>query len=498
MNLPHSLFSFLAVSALAILAGCSSVSDEPVSKPMQQFEPTWDSIRQHEAPEWFHDAKFGIFIHWGLYSVPAWATPKGELGQVDVDVWFANNPYAEWYMNTLRIEGSPTQEHHYKTYGKEFDYYDFTPKFNEAVQRWDPNQMAELFKEVGAQYVVLTTKHHDGFTLWPSDVTNPNQPADRQGSSRDLVGELTEAVRARGLTMGLYYSGGLDWSFNPKPVTTIQDVWGTIIHTEEYAKYADAHWRELIDRYQPTILWNDIGYPRQGDLKQIVADFYNRYPEGVINDRWGTRAPEFVMGERPEGAEPLEPEAHHDYVTPEYAKMKKITPFKWETVRGLGYSFGYNQVEGEEETIKEDELIHLLVDIVSKNGNLLLNVGPKPDGSIPEIQADRLRALGNWLNVNGEAIYGTRPWERAEGNTAQGLDVRFTRKGETLYVFLLGDPAGAEVTIESLNVPAGSAVNLLGASGSLAHRTENNSFIVTLPEARPESHAYVLKVEAGA
>ena len=335
--------SFLSAAAAASVAlpGCGS-RESGSTAGTAEFEPNWDSIRTHVVPDWYHDAKLGIFVHWGLYSVPAWATPLGELGKVEWTKWFANNPYAEWYLNSLRIAGSPTQEHHRKRYGADFEYMDFAPRFNEAV----------------------------------------------------------EAAQMR---MGFYYSGGLDWSFNPEPIDTREKVRGTIIHTQEFADYVDAHWRELIRKYDPTILWNDIGYPEQADLAQIVADFYNTHPDGLINNR-------FEIGN--EGAPPR----HHDFTTPEYAKMDEITTYKWETCRGLGFSFGYNRVETDEHTIGEAELIHLLADIVSKNGNLLLNAGPMADGAIPELQASRLRALGSWLGKNGEAIYGTRPWSRPTGS----------------------------------------------------------------------------------
>ncbi|MBI3469839.1 MAG: alpha-L-fucosidase [Candidatus Solibacter usitatus] len=168
----------------------------------QNYEPTWESLRHHKVPEWFEDAKLGIFIHWGLYSVPAWATPSGELGKVAPDQWFKNNPYAEWYLNTLKIPDSPTRKHHTATYGESFQYLDFVPIFNREIQKWNPDAWAKLFQEASARYVVLTTKHHDGFTLWPSQVRNPHRRPDQQHASRDLVGELTKAVRAQNLKMG--------------------------------------------------------------------------------------------------------------------------------------------------------------------------------------------------------------------------------------------------------------------------------------------------------
>lgn len=464
--------------AVALFAGCAS-APEPADE--RRFSPTWESIRSHQVPEWFHDAKLGIMVCWGLYSVPAWATPTGELGKIDWSVWFQRNPYAEWYWNTLKIDGSPTQQHHSATYGKDFRYLDFIPQFNEAAKSWNPEQMASQLADAGAQYVVLVSKFHDGFPLWPTEVTNPHRGPDQQHADRDIVGDLTNAVRARGLQMGLYYSGGLDWSFKETPIRVREDVSGTIPHTDDYAEYVDAQWRELIDRYEPNVLWNDIGYPKQGDLANLFADYYERFPDGLINNRFETRLPEG-------------PERHHDFVTPEYAQMDDITDQKWETCRGLGFSFGYNQVEGPEHTLSAEALIHLLVDIVSKNGNLLLNVGPRADGSIPEIQLERLRELGRWLSVNGEAIYGSRPWQRAEGTTAGGLDVRFTRKEDAIYAVLLGRPATAEVTLESVPVGPGGSVSLLGGSGALRHRSEGGNLVVTLPVELPQAHAYTLKI----
>jgi alpha-L-fucosidase len=401
--------SFLCGASLCGLASAAT-----------RYEATWESLKQHPVPAWFEDAKLGIFVHWGLYSVPAWAPPTGELGKVDWNKWFYENPYAEWYLNSLRLKESKTFSHHAKTWGENFDYYRFAETFNREVKKWQPSAMVDLFAQAGARYVVLTTKHHDGYTLWPSKVANPRMAG--LNSQRDLVGELTSAVRQRGMKMGLYYSGGLDWTFEKQPVARMADLRSTAPQSEEYARYADAHWRELMARYQPAVLWNDIGYPKLGQTKEIFAEFYNQNPEGVVNNRFGVE--------------------HADTTTPEYAKEEKITLKKWESCRGLGFSFGYNTAEDDRHVIGSTKLVEMVVDITSKNGNLLLNVGPRPDGSVSEIQQDRLRVLGQWMKQHGESIYGTRPWKEAVGKTTDGQELRYARKGNSLYITVFAPKAG--------------------------------------------------------
>jgi len=441
--------------------------------PATHYEPTWESIRTHTVPGWYDDAKLGIFIHWGLYSVPAWAPPSGELGKVDPSQWFYQNAYAEWYLNSLRLKDSPTYKHHMETYGANFDYYDFAPIFDKDVQQWKPAEWAKLFHKTGARYVVLTSKHHDGFRLWPSRVTNPKRPSESITAKRDLVGELTAAVREQGLKMGLYYSGGLDWTFETRPIAARDDLRSTAPQSDEYARYADAHWRELIERYQPAVMWNDITYPKAGKLTEIFSEYYNRVPEGVIDNRFGV---DFA-----------------DFTTPEYSHYNQITPKKWEACRGLGFSFGYNRVEGPKEVIASDKLIALLVDIVSKNGNLLLNIGPRSDGSISEIQLDRLQALGRWLDANGEGIFDSRPWVRASAKSVDGVDIRFTKKADSLYAFLLGNPRGSRLTIPSLKAASSAEVTVLGAPGRLRWSQAGADMVIET-ESLPGEYAWGLKI----
>jgi len=457
-----------------ILLLCLAVLPHLQAEPPSKYEPTLESLNQHPLPQWYADAKLGIFVHWGLYSVPGWAPlnhPNHDFTSAD---YIKYNPYAEWYLNVVRIDGSPTQAYDKEHFGANHNYYDFAETFDKEIQKWDPNTWAKVFHDAGAKYVVLTTKHHDGFTLWPSSTPNPTLPADKQHATRDLVGDLTTAVRKEGLRMGLYYSGGYDWTFVPGPIKTKEDYQKVKPESEAYGKYADAQMRELIERYHPAVLWNDIDYPKSGHPLEIMADYYNTVPDGVIDDRFGVK--------------------HSDFKSPEYQTLNKISPTKWEECRGLGRSFGYNRAEGEKETIAPDELIYLLVDIVSKNGNLLLDVGPEADGTIPPVQMERLKALGAWLHQNGDAIYGTHPWKRAEGETGDGTKVRFTQKGSDLYATLLGEPKTSSVTLKTLTPKAGTKIFLLGDAKPLTWSQKGDDVQVDLPSSLPGKYAYVLKI----
>jgi alpha-L-fucosidase len=324
--------------------------------------------------------------------------------------------------------------------------------------------------------VVLTTKHHEGFTLWPSTTPNPNPsiPQNERHAERNIVGELTAAVREAGMKMGFYYSGGYDWTFNSGPIEIPADGERVKPEQQAYGDYAFAQIHELIHRYHPSVLWNDIDWPKTGRPLQVIADYYNEVPDGVVDDRFGVE--------------------HADFVSPEYKKMDEISAKKWEECRGLGLSFGYNRAEGDSQTISPADLIALLVDIVSKNGNLLLDVGPEADGRIPPVQMTRLEALGAWLHQNGEAIYDTVPWRRATGKTTEGDDLRFTRKGSDLYATILGTPNARTATIEGVAARTGAQVAMLGDGTPLATKASGGNLRIMLPKHLPGSYAYVLKM----
>jgi len=453
------------------------------------FEPTKTSIRKHKVPNWFHDAKFGIFIHWGLYSVPAFAVKElsfTESPAVGEEYYFKNNPYAEWYLNTLRISGSPTHEYHKKEYGEDFSYDDFVPIFNEELKKWNPEEWAELFKKAGAKYVVLVTKHHDGFLLWPSKYPNPMK--ENYIASRNIVSELTNSVKDKGMKMGFYYSTSFDWSFNPEPIDAFAKDMINGITTSEYTEYVKNHWYELIDKFEPSLLWSDIGAPPLLDLFELFAYYYNKFPDGVINDRWDK------LFHKDGKVYKMRRSFFYDYTTPEYKSYNIIKKKKWESNRGIGNSYGYNKTEKEGDYLTSHELIKMLVDIVSKNGNLLLNVGPIPDGTIHELQKEVLQGIGQWLEINGEGIYGTRPWERAEGKTLDNLDIRFTHNNEILYIHLLNNPKGKSLKILALKIPQNSKIRLLGYDNQLKWEQDQEDLIINIPEKLTESPVYVFKV----
>jgi alpha-L-fucosidase len=465
------------------------------------YQPTLASVKTHPLPAWFDDAKFGIFIHWGVYSVPAFA-PSGELlveeflrGESD----FARSPYAEWYQNSLRIEGSPTYRHHVQTYGADFRYEQFAEQFNADFRQWEPDAWAELFAHAGARYVVLVTKHHDGFLLWDSRTPNPHLAGWQ--TSRDVAGELSRALRAKGLKMGVYYSSLLDWTFTSEPLTSPAQVLTGSDTSRSYGDYVAKHWLELIERYDPWILWSDIGYPPGYDLAGLFAHFYNRQPEGLVNDRW-LQLPEAYFGA--EGQASLEaliqrmkrgemPDIPHcDFVTPEYATLDHITPHKWETSRGIGSSYGYNQIEDARDYQKAEQLIRLLADVVSKNGNLLLNVGPCSGGAIHPLQVAALAGLGQWLKANGEAIYGTRPWLRHKDAAGHGGEVRYTSKGAVRYAIVVRVPAD-----KVLALPADLAgrASLLGSGASLLVERSGETVRIALPAEASKEAIPVVRIE---
>jgi alpha-L-fucosidase len=431
------------------------------------YAPTLDSLNAHPVPAWYDDAKFGIFIHWGLFSIPAFAAKSGSISdafKTQYDIAVAQTPYCEWYWNAIKVPQSDSAKYHKATYG-DAPYEDFRALFLKGLEQWDPGAWADLFAAAGAKYVVLVTKHHDGFCLWPSGIANAHQKD--WTSPRDIVGELGDAVRARGMHYGLYYSGGIDWTFNREPLRTMADFMGST-PGGDYPAYADAQTRELIERYKPSVLWNDISWPTGlDDELKLFADYYAAVPDGVVNDRWLPMTPERARLSDPEvrratdaalkprmqkapskGIIPQLP-PHCDFRTPEYAAFEDVQQKKWEATRGMSHSFGFNRNDTDADYESVESLVRSFIDAVSKNGNLLLNVGPRgEDAQIPSEQIARLRGFGAWAKANAEGIYGTRPWTRFAGKTADGTPVRFTQKDGVVYAHLLGTPKGYDIVLQ--------------------------------------------------
>jgi alpha-L-fucosidase len=373
-------------------------------------------------PDWYRDAKLGIFVHWGAYSVPAWAEPTGELGAVDDAVWFRHNPYAEWYFNTIRFDDSPARAHHRETYG-DAPYDGFLDTWQPDA--FDPAAWTALFARAGARYVVPTTKHHDGIALWDAPGTARRNTVCR-GPRRDLIGELAGATRAAGLRFGVYYSGGLDWHVTDLPPLDSH----TAVHERRpvdaaYAAYAYLHVRDLIDRYRPDVLWNDIEWPDAGKhdrslgLFELFRHYYATVPHGVVNDRWG--------------------DTHWDFRTSEYQlNLANETAAAWENCRGIGLSFGYNQVEDAAHLLDGPGLVRHLADVVSRGGNFLLNVGPTAGGEIPARQRRSLEQLADWMAGNSVAIHDTRPLPAEVAGPSDAPWVRWTGAGGTAYAVVDG------------------------------------------------------------
>ncbi len=457
-----------------------------------KFEPSWESLKRYSVPQWYQDAKFGIFIHWGVYAVPAYGN--------------------EWYPRNMYQPGSPEFDHHVATYGHqtEFGYKDFIPRF--TAERFDPEAWVELFKSAGAKYVIPVAEHHDGFAMY--DCSLSEWTATKMGPRRDLIGELAEAARKHDLIFGLsshraehwwFFDGGTQFPSDVQD-PRYQGLYGPAQPqaTQPDQAFLDdwlARTRELVDRYEPQIVYFDWWIEQPvfaAYLQQFAAYYYNRGLErqrGVVIN--------YKEGSFPEGT------AVYDV---ERGQLAGIRPLFWQTDTSVSKnSWGYVE---QQDYKSARSLIGDLVDIVSKNGTLLLNVGPRPDGTLPEPEAAILREIGSWLAVNGEAIYSTRPWSTfGEGPTEvregkftdtqrqayTGEDIRFTTKENTLYAICLDWP-GKEVTIRSLGSGSTIAANriaeitLLGSGELLAWTQDERGLTIQLPNQRPCDHAYTLKL----
>lgn len=437
-----------------------------------QYQANWQSLDQRPTPTWFEDAKFGIFIHWGLYSVPAWATKSNADG--------FGSGYAEWYWQrlfapNLKIHPEFTAFHK-KNYGDK-SYQDFVQGFK--AELFQPDDWASIFEQAGAKYVVLTSKHHEGFTLWPSK-ESWNWNAVDVGPHRDLAGDLMKSVRAKNLKMGYYYSL-YEW-FNP---TYKSDV------NQYVNERMLPQMKDLVSRYQPDILWTDgeWDYPaKTWKSEEFLAWLFNNpavKDNIVVNDRWGNDTKS----------------KHGSFATSEYGhggtdNTETTGGFQrpWEECRGMGESFGYNRNENLDSYQTGESLVHQLIDIVAKGGNLLLNIGPAADGTIPVIMQERLHEIGSWLKVNGSAIYGSRKWAKAPAYTKEST-LYFTQKGKNLNAIT----RKWEDMITIQNVAKPNKVSLLGYKGEVKFNYKNGTLTIMVPSVNPNTipcqYAWTFEIE---
>jgi len=490
-----------------LLRTCAAAPFALAAAAQTRYQPDWSSIDQRPIPQWYRDAKFGIFIHWGLYSVPSFAA-------VNVK---DENAYAEWYWNSLTEgmkakgptgHGALTWQFHQRVYGRDFRYFDFAPLFR--AELFDPDRWADVFVRSGAKYIVPTSKHHEGFTLWRNEQANrswgrPWNSVDI-GPKRDLLLDLTEAGRRRGLHMGLYYSL-YEW-YNP--------LW-----LSDRKRYVTEHmfpqFKDVVQHAKPSIIFSDGEWEMtaaEWRSAELLAWLYNESPvrdEIVVDDRWGSDTRH----------------KHGGYYTTEYTSGMQQSGHAWEESRGMGYSYGYNRMETLADYHTGRQLLLMLIDLVSRGGNLLLDIGPTADGRIPVIMEERLLHLGDWLGANGEAIYGTRAWRNArqwgrgqvpkledkefmaEYDITKLVDAPpsgyarveafFTAKDDAVYA-IVPRRFEREFVVDDIEAPAGVRVTLLEGGAPVEAKLEGKRLTIGVRDslaALSVRDAYVFKI-AGA
>ena len=460
---------------------------------MSHFDPTWESLAQHPTPDWFRDAKFGIFIHWGVYAVPAM--------------------FDEWYPRRMYQQDSAIWEYHRETYGEDFGYKDFIPLF--TADHFNPIDWVRLFRASGARYIVPVAEHHDGFAMYDSAVTRWKSTT--MGPRRDVIGELAQAVRDASLIFGLsshraehwwFMNGGTAYDCDVRD-PAYADFYGPAQPSPEIRtpEWDSADWQprpdesfledwlarttELIDQYQPQLIYFDWWIQQrafQPYVQRFAAHYFNHVEEAVINDKLGAFSPGVAV------------------LDVERGQLSEIRSEPWQTCTSVSRnSWGYIS----HHVYKEPrEIIHDLIDTVSKNGNMLLNVGPQPDGTIPAEEQIMLRTIGQWLALNGEAIYGTRPWKQfgagptlkpagaftdLEATPYTNADWRFTTKGQGVYAICLGKPDPVAY-IPALRDERIDSIQLLGVDAPVPWTQGDDGLHLQIPAETPGDFAWVFKV----
>ena len=475
---------------------------------MTRYRADPESLAGHATPAWWRDAKLGVMITWGLYSVPAFA-PRGTdivaLLRTRPDDALALTPYAEWYENSLKFETGATAAQHRVRFGDRA-YADFRRDFEAGLAGWSADPIIDFAASFGARYVIPVTKHHDSYCLWPTALANPLRGPGWH-APRDLVAELARSARSRGLAFGVYYSAGLDWTLNPGRLASLGDMRAALPAGDGARAMMLGQYRELIERTDPDILWNDIGYPDAGDLWQLLAGFYNDREDRLINDRFQLPTPAHAAMADPAAraafnrsvadalgtpgfafAPDLPPV--FDHRTPEYAVSGGMADTAWETVRGVGHSFGYNAAETAADHLSGDALVAMFLRIVGGGGNLLINIGPRADGSIPPEQAEPLRALGVFLAAHATAIHGSRPDASLPRVEQDGTTVMPVRVGPRGFALVAGPVPGV------LRLPGWGAVaaasTMSGAPIAIAR--DGDAATITLPHDHIGRPATILEI----
>lgn len=488
----------------------AEVKDLRATNTAGVFQAEWTSLDQHNVPEWFEDAKLGIFFDWGPWSVAGWAPAEGNTG--------TGGSYPDWYEFLMN---NYYREYHNDTWGWDFRRDDLLPLL--TGEAFDAEEYMELAEQAGARYFVPFTRHHAGWAMWDSKFTKRN--AMEMGPQRDIYREIAEAARSRDMKLGFYFSiseweypiildrpingwneatshlgvvknelAFTNWEPNPLsfyPMEMNGLASGKIPVRDYFTDYLMPLFKEGVDLFDPDIVWYDGGWNTTSDLnrtRELSAYFYNQAAgrkEVAINDRHSSES----MSQ------------HGDFYTREYhSGMGDPIDHKWEICRSISPAFGYNWQDGEHNSLSREELIEMFIKIVAENGNLLLVISPDGSGRLPDIQKDRLRALGDWLAVNGEGIYSTRPWEvNIDG------DLFYTRSKDEQYVYVHSlDWPQEDLLIKYVAPQQRSEIYMLGWDKKLKWKKVDEGIKVSFPEElqevanRPNPYGWTLKVKVRA
>ncbi|MDO6761285.1 alpha-L-fucosidase [Tamlana sp. 2_MG-2023] len=502
---------FLPALAILSCAGEKEKKETVAEQKKPVYEANWESIKaNYKDPAWFNEKKFGIFIHWGAYSVPAYSSE-----------WYPRNMYMDTATFSAQLKPGKTGPsdvylHHKKEWGdlNKFGYKDFIPMFK--GEKFSADTWIDLFKKSGAKYVIPVAEHHDGFAMYDSKVTRWNSV--KMGPKRDILGELFKSGREKGMIMGASSHFAFNWSYyNKKDSFDTTDPEYADLYSkkgkdlkepvsEEFKELWWARTKDIIDNYQPDILWFDfyLDIPDFADQRPKLAAYY--YNKGI---EWGK---EVVLQDKNFSHEAF-PEGTVIYDL-ERGKLPGIRKLPWQTDTSIGKNSWSYVTNWESKTA--NQIVDDLVDIVSKNGNLLLNVGPKADGTIPKDQASILLQMGDWLAINGEAIYDTKYWKtfgegptevkkghHSEGDNAglSSKDIRFTKKGNILNAITLDWPKDGKVLITSLASNSEYAkgikiknVKVLGSTEKIIWKQTQEGLEVIMPKEKPCDFAYTIAI----